>query len=100
MRYISENSDLFNSGIIGEAEQSGLAKSKDILTIDTANGGINGGIKNAIISKAGIDIAQLVAILGKSRRTVERAVAQLKKEGVIEYRGSKKTGGYYLVERA
>ena len=39
------NLDLFNSGIIGAAETSGAARSKDVLTNDTANGGINGGIK-------------------------------------------------------
>ena len=26
-----------------------------------------------------------------------RAIAQLKKDGLIEYRGSKKTGGYYAI---
>ena len=59
------------------------------------NGGINGAIKKAIVDNAGIDVARLVAVLGKSRRTVERAIARLKQQGVIEYRGSKKTGGYY-----
>ena len=52
-------------------------------------------IKKAIVDNAGIDVARLVAVLGKSRRTVERAIARLKQQGVIEYRGSKKTGGYY-----
>ena len=59
------------------------------------NGGINGAIKKAIVDNAGIDVARLAAVLGKSRRTVERAIARLKQQGVIEYRGSKKTGGYY-----
>ena len=59
------------------------------------NGGINGAIKRAIVDNAGIDVARLVAVLGKSRRTVERAIARLKQQGVIEYRGSKNTGGYY-----
>ena len=62
---------------------------------ETINGGINGAIKKAIVDNAGIDVARLVAVLGKSRRTVERAIARLKQQGVIEYRGSKKTGGYY-----
>lgn len=86
------NSELFN----GEANGEPL---KSTSTDSDTDGGINGGIKNVIAANAGIDVAQLVAILGKSRRTVERAVAQLKKERIIEYRGSKKTGGYYLVGR-
>ena len=73
-----------------------------VLEHETINGGINGGIndgingaiKKAIADNAGIDVARLVAVLGKSRRTIERAIARLKQQGVIEYRGSKKTGGY------
>ena len=52
-------------------------------------------VKKAIVDNAGIDVARLVAVLGRSRRTVERAIARLRQQGVIEYRGSKKTGGYY-----
>lgn len=74
-----------------------------VLEHETINGGITGGItggindaiKKAIADNAGIDVARLVAVLGKSRRTIERAIARLKQQGVIEYRGSKKTGGYY-----
>ena len=33
-----------------------------------------------------------------SQSTVNRILAQLKKEGLIEYVGSKKTGGYKVVE--
>ena len=32
-------------------------------------------------------------------KTIERWIKQLKKEGKIEYRGSKKTGGYYPVDK-
>ena len=55
------------------------------------------GIKTVISEHPGIRVPQLAAILGKSRQTVERYVADLKQRGVIEYRGSKKTGGYYTV---
>ncbi len=45
----------------------------------------------------GIRVPELALLVGKSKPTVERAVAQLKKEGEIEYRGSKKTGGCHLI---
>ena len=90
------NSELFNGEANGEPRKP---TSTDSVAGDGINGGINGGIRNVIATNAGIDVAKLVALLGKSRRMVERAVANLKKLGVIEYRGSKKTGGYYLVGR-
>ena len=34
-----------------------------------------------------------------SQTTVNRILAQLKKQGLVEFRGSKKKGGYYVVER-
>ena len=34
-----------------------------------------------------------------SLSTVNRAIKQLREEGLIEYTGSKKTGGYRVVER-
>ena len=37
-----------------------------------------------------------IAMIGKSRATVARGVGVLVKEGWIQYRGSKKTGGYFL----
>ena len=64
------------------------------------NGGINGGIKKAVADNPGIGVAQLSRIVGVSVRTVQRAVADLKCQGVIEHRGSKKTGGYYFKAQA
>ena len=64
------------------------------------NGGINGGIKRAVADNPGIGVAQLSKIVGVSVRTVQRAVADLKCQGVIEHRGSKKTGGYYFKAQA
>lgn len=72
-------------------------------TVDGINDGINDGIKAkisvAVRNHPGIKVPELVLLVGKSKPTVERAVVQLKKEGIIEYHGSKKTGGYYVVER-
>ena len=37
------------------------------------------------------------SVVGKSAATVKRAVSSLVSEGLIEHRGSKKTGGYYAI---
>ena len=62
------------------------------------DGGINGGI-NPLFSyiknnpgKRTIDIAKNLNI---SLRTAERWIRKLRDEGRIEFKGSKKTGGYY-----
>lgn len=57
-------------------------------------------INETIKSNPGIGLLRLSAVIGKSLATVARAVAALVAEGLIEHRGSKKTGGYYLVEKA
>ena len=51
----------------------------------------------AISATPGISKPQLVDKVGKSRATVTRALSGLCREGSIEYRGSKKTGGYFPV---
>ena len=58
---------------------------------ETINETINETIKN----NPGISLLDLVARTKKSRATVARAIAKLRSEGKVEYRGSKKTGGYY-----
>lgn len=53
-----------------------------------------------MISKApGVSKPQLVAKVGKSRATVTRALTALCRAGKVEYRGSKKTGGYFVREK-
>ena len=56
---------------------------------------INDAINDAIKIRPGVKKVELVKIIGKSKPTIERAIALLKQQGRIEYRGSKKTGGYY-----
>lgn len=66
---------------------------------DTINDTINGTINEAVLclveATPGLSAQKMVAASGKSLRTVMRAVAALQREGKIEHRGSKKTGGYY-----
>ena len=54
-------------------------------------------ISDTIKSNPGISLVGIVERVGRSRSTVARVVAILKKEGCVEYRGSKKTGGYFSV---
>ena len=64
-------------------------------------GGINGTIKlvyDAIIENAGASGPKLSELTGVSLRTLKRHVAELVEKRMVEYRGSKKTGGYYPVE--
>ena len=68
-----------------------ITNNHDVPINDTINETINETIK----SSPGISLVGIAEKVGKSRATVARAVASLKKAGRIEYRGSKKTGGYF-----
>ena len=56
---------------------------------------INETISETIKLRPGISRADLIALIGRSRSTVARVIAELVESGTIERRGSKKTGGYY-----
>lgn len=51
-----------------------------------------------VLKKPGIKIKQVAELRGKSESTLKQQLSDLKKKGLIEYRGSKKNGGYYPVE--
>jgi ATP-dependent DNA helicase RecG len=62
------------------------------------NEGVNEGVTKLLeyISKApGKRIPQHSRDLGVPRKTIERWIALLKRENLIEYRGSSRTGGYF-----
>lgn len=63
----------------------------------TINGTINNEIKikNAIKACPGIKREGLLVKTGISLRTIARILKSLKEAGVVEYRGSKKSGGWY-----
>ncbi len=63
------------------------------------NGAINGTKKDIIMlleKEGGLSVKDLSIRINKSLRTTTRYVENLRDEGLIEYRGAKKTGGYYL----
>lgn len=66
------------------------------------NGLLNGPLKdkvmNLIAEIPGVNRKDLVCRTGVSERTMTRNLSELERIGKIERRGSKKTGGYFLVE--
>lgn len=67
---------------------------------DTLNGTLNETeqfVFDSIKTTPGITANALIQQSNKSVRTIRRTVKQLIEKGLIEYRGSKKTGGYFLV---
>ena len=71
-----------------------------------ASGGVSGGVTppesahllQLIQTQPGLKTAELVVQTGKSQRTIERWLKQLKENGLIEFRGVPKTGGYYRIQ--
>lgn len=73
---------------------------------DRENGPINGPINNTellvlnvIKEKEGINREEISRLVKKGTTTVRRYIASLKARNLIEYRGSRKTGGYYLITK-
>jgi len=69
------------------------------VTNGTLNGTLNGTetlVFDCIRTTPGITANTLVLQTDKSVRTIRRTVKQLIEKGLIEYRGSKKTGGYFI----
>ena len=66
------------------------------------NGGINGGNHKAVLdilrSDSAITTTNMSKQTGIPIRTVERVVAELKKDGLVERIGSKKTGYWRIIE--
>ena len=67
------------------------------------NGGVNGGVNSAndllsvIHAQSGLNTVALVQLTGKPQRSIERWLQQLKAQGLVEFRGAPKSGGYHAV---
>jgi Mn-dependent DtxR family transcriptional regulator len=83
-----------------------VAYSEQKIAIRSANEGINEGLNEGISEGINILMEQIKKVpaqrvpdlsktLGVSAKTIERWISELRKKGLIEYRGSKKTGGYW-----
>ena len=72
---------------------------------EKSDGVVNGDVKkfndnlkqvySIVIEHPGIKISQVAALLSKPQKTVEKQLSNLRKKGIIEYRGSARTGGYF-----
>lgn len=71
--------------------------SLDKSTVGTLNGTLNQRIFTAINERPGIQRKDLIEELGIPTRTLARCVRDLIDRGLVEHRGSKKTGGYFVV---
>ena len=63
------------------------------------DGGINGGINLLLVfisENQNLSAKAISENMNEPLRTIQRWIKKLKDEGKIEYRGSKKTGGYYV----
>ena len=60
---------------------------------------VNEPIKSVVVREVrkspGISRPALMRVIGKSRATMTRILSELVEQGLIEHRGSKKTGGYF-----
>lgn len=63
-------------------------------------GGLSGVLLNLIEKNPGIQLNEIINLtLNNSKRTVERHIAELVKNAQIERRGSRKTGGYFVLKK-
>ena len=73
---------------------------------EVVNEEINEGIKRElektaekIKANSGLRTNELAKMLNKGVSTVERYIKLLKQDGIVEFRGAPKTGGYYFISR-
>ena len=108
---------LIADGILLQSKNGKVSMSKEysriVATIghrDNKNGGVNGDVNGGVnvLSRSlkevfsivksypGIKIKQIAEIRNRAESTISKQLAELKKKGLIEYRGADKTGGYYV----
>lgn len=93
-----------------EATQGGMAvtvfKAIDKINTNTASEGVNVGVNigvnvgvNGLLAyirlHPGQRAGEIATVFKLTKRTIERWLKQLKENGLIEFRGAAKTGGYY-----
>jgi ATP-dependent DNA helicase RecG len=106
-----ERSDALNGVKRGEERPVQISDNKYYMLFVGNDGAINGALSEAIINELvnvlriihnqkGINRIVLIERIGKAKTTMERYLKILKENSLIEYRGAKKTGGYFLSELA
>ena len=67
---------------------------------DTLNDTLNDTILDIIRNNEGISATKIAELINKSHISTKRYVTVLKRQDVIEHRGSKKTGGYWIKKQS
>ncbi|GHT63179.1 hypothetical protein FACS189451_09380 [Bacteroidia bacterium] len=65
--------------------------------------GLNEGLNdvvNILLNVSGLNAIEMSSRMNKSLAQVERYLRLLRKKGIVEYRGARKTGGYHLTDKA
>ena len=71
-------------------------------TNEGINEGINEGVNDIVeilINVAGLNAVEIAARINKSLATTERYLRILRKKEIIEFKGARRTGGYYFTSR-
>ena len=84
------------SGARKEGVNEGVSETASETVNETVSETVNETVKRLIEANPGIGSSGLIKAAGKSRASIMRSVAYLKRIGAIEHRGSDKTGGYYM----
>ena len=64
--------------------------------------GVNVGVNDLLVyiqANPGKRSGEIAITFKLTRRTIERWLKQLKENGLIEFRGAAKTGGYFALEK-
>ena len=108
--------ELVEDGILLRSKTGKLSMAKEYKKIvaeighrGPVNGDVNGDVKSLkgvlkeiymiVYSNPGIKTLRVAEIRRKSESTVWKQLNELRKKGIIEYRGSDRSGGYYVVEK-
>ena len=106
--------ELVEDGILLRSKTGKLSMAKEYKKIvaeighrGPVNGDVNGDVKSLkgvlkeiymiVYSNPGIKTLRVAEIRRKSESTVWKQLNELRKKGIIEYRGSDRSGGYYVV---
>ncbi len=87
---INNNNDTVNSNYDTVNNNNDTVNSN----YDTVNSDV---IINIIKNNEGISAVQIAKMINKSHISAKRYVSILKQKGLIEHRGSDKTGGYFII---
>ncbi|MDR1814443.1 MAG: hypothetical protein LBR18_06300 [Tannerella sp.] len=103
--------DALNDGLNSKSDGLNISDNQpntiDRILNEGLNEGINEGINKSLVDiinilkkEQGLNAIVISSRLKKGHSTVERYLSILREKKIVEYRGARKTGGYYLTEQA